>query len=202
VHGSTTSRFEKIYRNIADRLELPGRYDLKVSVLQLVKDWLCDDANGRWTMVLDNVDDVEVFYAQPSGDSSSPLAAYLSQSHNGSIFMISRSRDVAAKLTGSYKNVKEVQAIDQGQALQLLRNKLDDGFNENNAADLLDTLDYITLAITQAAVYISRRAPRTTVSSYLDEFRKNDRKKANLLNRDTGDLRWDESASNSVITTW
>jgi hypothetical protein len=63
VHGSTTSRFEKIYRNIADRLELPGRYDLKVSVLQLVKDWLCDDANGRWTMVLDNVDDVEVFYA-------------------------------------------------------------------------------------------------------------------------------------------
>jgi tetratricopeptide (TPR) repeat protein len=62
VHGSTKARFEEAYRGIADRLELPGRHDPKVSVLQLVRDWLCDEANGPWTMILDNVDNVNVFY--------------------------------------------------------------------------------------------------------------------------------------------
>jgi tetratricopeptide (TPR) repeat protein len=202
VHGSTKARFEEAYRAIADRLELPGRHDPKVSVLRLVRDWLCDEANGRWMMVLDNVDNVEVFYPQPSHGPSSSLAAYLPQSHNGSILITSRSRDAAAKLTGSYKNVKEVQAMDTGQALRLLRNKLEGSFNEDGAADLLDALNHIPLAITQAAAYINRRGPRATISSYVDEFRKNDRKKVNLLNRDAGDLRRDESASNSVITTW
>jgi tetratricopeptide (TPR) repeat protein len=210
VHGSTKARFEEAYRAIADRLELPGRHDPKVSVLQLVRDWLCDEANGRWMMVLDNVDNVEVFYPQPNLgqdpksehllDISSLLAAYLPQSHNGSILITSRNRDAASRLTGSYKNVKEVQAMDTGQALQLLRNKLEDSPNEDGAADLLDALDHIPLAITQAAAYINRR--RTTISAYLDEFHRNDRKKANLLNRDAGDLRRDGSASNSVITTW
>jgi hypothetical protein len=103
-------------------------------------------------MVLDNVDDVE------ARDPSSPLAAYLPQSHNGSILVTSRSRDAAAKLTGSYKNVKEAQAIDTGQALQLLQNKLEDGFSMDSAEDLLDALEYIPLAITQAAAYINRGA--------------------------------------------
>lgn len=43
---------------------------------------------------------------------------------------------------------------------------------------------------------------RTTISSYLDELRKDDRKKTNLLNKDAGDLRQDGNASNSVINTW
>jgi tetratricopeptide (TPR) repeat protein len=212
VHGSTKARFEEAYRAIADRLELPGRHDPKVSVLQLIRDWLCDEANGRWMMVLDNVDNVEVFYPQPNRgqdpksehllDISSPLAAYLPQSHNGSILITSRNRDAASRLTGSYKNVKEVQAMDQGQALQLLRNKLEDTLNEDGTADLLHALNHIPLAITQAAAYINRRGSRTTISSYLDEFRKNDRKKAKLLKEDAGDLRRDERAFSSVITTW
>jgi tetratricopeptide (TPR) repeat protein len=41
-----------------------------------------------------------------------------------------------------------------------------------------------------------------TISKYLDEFRRNDEKRENLLNWDAGDLRRDEAASNSVVTTW
>ena len=212
VHGSTKARFEEAYRGIADRLELPGRNDPKISVLQLVSDWLRDEANGRWTMILDNVDNVEVFYpkqgrsqdpkSEHSSSISSPLAAYLPQSHNGSILITSRSKDAAAKLTGSYRNVKEVQVMDKDQALLLLQKKLEDSSNKDGTADLLYALNYIPLTITQAAAYINRRAPRITISGYLNEFRRNDRKKESLLNRDAGDLRRDESASNSVITTW
>src|SRR5205085_146487 len=112
-----------------------GRNDPKTDTLQLVRDWLCDEANGRWTMVLDNADDVDVFFPtqnlglgsrfEQSASTARQLAAYLPKSH-GSILITSRNKDAAARLTGSYKNIKEVHAMDKGQALQLLRNKLKD----------------------------------------------------------------------------
>jgi tetratricopeptide (TPR) repeat protein len=208
VHASTKARFEEGYRGIADKLELPRRNEPAINVLQLVRDWLRDEANGKWTMVLDNADDIEVFYPKRkrarggSQDIPAPLAVFLPQSHNGSILITSRSKDAAVRLAGSYKNIKEVHAMDRGQALQLLRNKLEDASDEGGAADLLNNLDYIPLAITQAAAFINRRAPRMTISSYIVDFRKSDEKKVKLLNEDAGDLRRDESASNSVVTTW
>ena len=78
---------------------------------------------------------------------------------------------------------------------------MQDTYCDKMEIQLLETLGYLPLAITQAAAYINRRAPRMTISGYLEEFRKNDKKKANLLNRDAGDLRRDGSASNSVVTT-
>ena len=76
---------------------------------------------------------------------------------------------------------------------------LQDGYY---AAELLRALDCIPLAITQAAAYVNRRAPLISVSTYLDDFRRSDRKNDSLLNSDTGDLRRDETISNSVVTTW
>jgi tetratricopeptide (TPR) repeat protein len=208
VHASTKARFEEAYRDIADRLELPGRQNPKADVLRLVRNWLCDETNGQWTMILDNVDDVETFFSapkrkedKPSGSPSASLAAYLPQSRNGSILVTSRSMDTAARLVGSHKNMKEVQAMNESQSIQLLQSKLQDASIEEGTADLLCALDYMPLAITQAAAYINRRA-RMTISKYLDEFRRNDKKKQNLLNWDAGDLRRDESASNSVVITW
>lgn len=192
---------------MADRLKLPGRKDPKINILTLVKDWLCNESNGRWMMVVDNADDVEVFYPKrksgrnDDADVPASLAAFLPQSHNGSILVTSRSRDAAVRLVGSSKRTIEVQAMDKDQAVQLLRNKLEDASDEDGMADLVDALDRIPLAISQAAAYINRGA-RMTISRYLEDFRKNDRKKGSLLNRDTGDLRRDESASNSVVITW
>ncbi|KAF2188819.1 hypothetical protein K469DRAFT_702535 [Zopfia rhizophila CBS 207.26] len=201
VHASTRARFEEAYRDIADRLELPGRDNLKIDVLRLVRNWLCDETNGQWMMVLDNVDDVGTFFPKSSESSSVSLAAYLPQSPNGSILITSRNKDAASRLAGGFQNTKEVQTMDKSQGLQLLQNKLQDAAKEEGAADLLRALDYIPLAITQAAAFINRRS-RMTALGYLDEFRKNEKKKESLLNWDFGDLRRDLSASNSVVTTW
>ncbi|KAF2182910.1 hypothetical protein K469DRAFT_786934 [Zopfia rhizophila CBS 207.26] len=77
VHASTRAWFEEAYRDITDRLELPGRDNLKINVLRLVRNWLCDEINGQWMMVLDNVNDVETFFLKSSESSSASLAAYL-----------------------------------------------------------------------------------------------------------------------------
>jgi tetratricopeptide (TPR) repeat protein len=206
VHAGTRARFEEAYRDIADRLELPGRDNPKIDVLRLVSNWLCDETNGKWTLVLDNVDDIEVFYpkrslANESPAAAAPLAVYLPQSRNGSILIISRSKDAAARLAGGHKKILEVQTMDADQSLQLLRNKLEEMPDQEGAAELVRALDFLPLAITQAAAYINRGA-RMTVSGYLAEFHRNDRRRESLLNWDSGDLRRDESASNSLVTTW
>ncbi|KAI4940873.1 hypothetical protein J4E91_011130 [Alternaria rosae] len=210
VHASTRARFEEAYRDIANQLQLPGRDDPKANVLRLVHDWLRDDANGQWVMVIDNVDDVETFFPsrkrqrqgdEVDGSAQIPLATFLPQSRNGAILVTSRSKDAATRLAGGYNKVKEVLAMDEGEGLQLLRNKLQDPPLEESAVDLLRALDCIPLAVAQAAAYINRRG-RITVASYLAEFRENSKKRESLLNWDAGELRRDESASNSVVTTW
>lgn len=62
VHASTQARFEQAYRGLADKLDLPGRLDLKADVLQLVSNWLCNKPNGQWIMVVDNVNNIETFF--------------------------------------------------------------------------------------------------------------------------------------------
>jgi tetratricopeptide (TPR) repeat protein len=207
VHASTQARFEEAYRDIADQLQLPGRDDPKANVLRLVSDWLRDEANGRWMMVVDNADDAETFFPprkrQRQADASAqiPLATYLPQSRNGAILVTSRSKDAATRLAGGHNKTREVLAMDESEGLQLLRNKLEDLPHEESAIELLRALDCIPLAISQAAAYINRRA-RMTVIGYLDEFRRNSKKRESLLNWDADELRRDISASSSVVTTW
>ncbi|KAH8586005.1 P-loop containing nucleoside triphosphate hydrolase protein, partial [Bisporella sp. PMI_857] len=212
VHASNRARFEEGYKAIADRLEIPGRDELKLDILQLVSNWLYSADNCHWIMILDSADDASIFFDQPqerlatrSSDWSglpAPLTKFLPQTQNGSILITTRNKDVAFRLTGSHENIIKVEPMDEVHALTLFRKKLAGGFNEHSAMELLHALDYMPLAITQAAAFINQMAPRITVQKYLNSFRKSDKNKENFLNRDAGDLRRDGSASNSIITTW
>ncbi|KAI9777133.1 MAG: hypothetical protein M1839_009089 [Geoglossum umbratile] len=212
VHAGTRARFEEGYRRIAEMTRMEGWDNPKVDILRLVRNWLCDESNGRWVMIVDNVDDSDVVFppldrtqaigSDKSGQAAESLSDFLPQSPNGSILITSRSRDVAYRLTGSHTYIREVKPMDEGDALALLRKKLSFDANEHNAIELLQALDYMPLAITQAAAYIEQRAPRMTISRYLDEIRKSDHDRARLLKKDMGDGRRDGRVSNSIITTW
>ncbi len=70
------------------------------------------------------------------------------------------------------------------------------------AGALVQALDFVPLAVSQAAAYIRARAPRSSLETYLREFQQNDRKRAKLLEHEIGDLRRDGGASNAILTTW
>lgn len=170
-------------------------------------------------MILDNADDVNVFfpYSNPgknkieggqarvgtdAATEQRPLAAVLPKCQNGVILITSRSLDAAEKLTGSHQAIYQVSTMAEAQAFQLLQGKLNGDPGVEVASDLLLALDYIPLAITQAAAYINRRAPRISVTTYLKAMQESSQKKTSLLNSEYGDLRRDETVSNSIITTW
>jgi len=163
-------------------------------------------------MILDNADDISVFSSPfkagitTEGSRSilaeQPLSNFLPQSQSGAILITSRNRDVAFKLTGSYKDIIAVEQMDESHALALLKAKLGDDHNQEGAADLVQSLDYMPLAISQAAAYINRRGLRYTILGYLNDFYQSDKERAKLLEKDIGDTRRDGTASNSIMATW
>src|SRR5277367_5890035 len=98
IHASTLYRVDQAYKDIAKWLCLPGWNDPNVDKLQLVSEWLSDDAQGPWLLVLDNADDMETFFGPKSNQSSAgserttPLVNYLPRSSNGSTLITTRDK--------------------------------------------------------------------------------------------------------------
>jgi hypothetical protein len=94
---------------------------------------------------------------------------------------------------------------DKEVALALLQKKLDKQIRNTHEDDLIRLvrqLDHMPLAITEAAASINRRAPRMTVSKYMEDLKRSDDDRAKLQQKDLGDPRRDGRASNSIIVTW
>ena len=104
------------------------------------------------------------------------------------------------------RDIIDVQPMNAEDALELFEKKLvnqvDDQGDNEEASNLIAALEFMPLAIVQAAAYISQRAPRCSVRKYLDDFERNDQKRSSLLNHEAGQLRRDRDAKNSIIITW
>jgi tetratricopeptide (TPR) repeat protein len=215
AHASNTARLEQSFREIADQVKVRGRKDPQADVFKLVHDWLRDTKNGRWLLVLDNADDVTVLSPADDGSKLSNstggsggsalqqhLSWYLPSSRHGSVLVTSRTKRAAMQVVED-SVIIPIEPMHDAAAHTLLRKKLR-GVDEkdDNIARLATTLDYMPLALVQAAAYIRERAPRCSVRQYLEEYRQSDGRKTSLLNREAGHLRRDRAASNAVLLTW
>ncbi|CAG8314098.1 unnamed protein product [Penicillium salamii] len=212
IHASNAARCEKSLRDLADRTKIPGRQDRTANIFQLVGNWLRDERIGKWILVLDNVDDDGLLRKPSATDqegqangqsnaSTQPLLRYLLESSNGSIIVTSRNKGVALEISG-YKNLIEVQPMEKAEALDLLKNKLNMPAEREDMVQLVEALEFMPLAIIQAAGYITHRSPRCSVSQYLSKIRKSDREAVRLLNYEAGLLHRDWEAKNSILFTW
>jgi hypothetical protein len=198
---------------MADRVKIAGRQDPQANIFKLVHDWLCD-CKQRWLLVLDSVDDVRFLLdVQATGQGQTtnaqviqkPLREYLPHCELGSIIVTTRNKEAALKLV-ELRDIIAVEPMDESQAIKLCEKKLgaqgDSQYNRTDAIELAAALEYMPLAIVQAVAYILQRAPRCSMTKYLDEYRKSEHKKTTLLNYDEGQLRRDLGVSNSIIMTW
>lgn len=207
VHASTRQRFGQAYRNIAQKLEIPGWNDPKIDTLHLVLEWFNEVDNGSWLIVLDSADDLEIFFKKPTSNATdsectSPLKDYLPQNPNGSILLTTRDERLAQRLAGRHASII-VDRMSPQEAQDLLRNRqveLPKHSDLDDTRNLLEALEYLPLAISQAAAFISEN--HITLSKYLATLRANDFDLQELLNEDLGDLRRDKESENSVVKTW
>ena len=193
-------------------MKIPERRSPKTDIFKLVRDWLRDEKKGKWVLILDNVDDARFLVEAPvtsqetqAGGRGSEFTRSLwtdvPSSQNGSILITTRTRSVALKLVEE-SDMITVEPMDEGHAIALFKKKLGIQSDRKDIAELVAALEYMPLAIVQAATYISQRAPRCTVLQYIKKFHKSDQRKTSLLNYEAGHLRRDQDAKNSIIITW
>jgi Tetratricopeptide repeat len=182
------------------------------NIFQLVHDWLRNESNGKWLLILDNADDARWLLkpyttsgaAPASGShngSTRSLWEYLPESQNGSVLVTTRSRSVALKLVEE-RDIIAVEPMDEAHAVALFERKLLVESDREDTIELVAALEFIPLAIVQAAAYINQTTPRCSVRKYIDMFQKTDRSKTRLLTYEAGQLRRDRKAKNSTIVTW
>jgi tetratricopeptide (TPR) repeat protein len=132
-----------------------------------------------------------------------PIWDYFRGTLPGVILITTRSKQVALRLVED-TDTFTIEPMDAVGATTLLNKKLgmDIERSEDEMAELVTALEFMPLAIVQAASYIKQRAPRVTVAQYIEGFRKSDRKKISLLRHDGGHLRRDMKSSNAIFITW
>jgi len=178
-------------------------------VWALVYHWLRDKRNGRWILVLDNVDDPDFLLETPDvseGEGSNVSAlrnrmAYLPSCAHGSTLITSRSRAATARLTDECDMIT-ISPIAEATALALLEKKLGNSGAMEDMQKLAAALDHMPLALAQAAAYIKQRGSRWSVGQYLAKLEKSEKSQTRLLTSASKDLRRDEEAHNSIILTW
>ncbi|CAI9636431.1 unnamed protein product [Alternaria burnsii] len=209
AHASNTARLEQSFRKIADQVKVRGRKDAQADVFKLVHDWLRNEKNRPWlnsqTSPTDGCTDDSYCGGSTSTSTSGlqrHLSEYLPPSRHGSVLVTSRTRHAAMQIVED-SDVMPIEPMHDAAAHALLYTKLGDKVDRGDGiAELAAALEYMPLALVQAAAYIRERAPRSSVRQYLVEYRKSDNRKTSLLNRAAGHLRRDKAASNSVLLTW
>ena len=160
-------------------------------------------------MVLDNFDDQKVSFKPErrirGGDSDLqfshvPLRQYLPQGLHGSILITSRDRGTAFSLTTKESDIINILPMSIEDAEALLDKKIpDDSSTKVERRHLIELLDFVPLAITQAAAYIERqRSLGMSVATYSKELQYD----GGIVLEDFPDLRRDLEVPSSVVKTW
>ena len=206
VHGGSRSRFESDYRNMARLLDLRGREDPDVDVLGLVTDWLSDEGNGPWLMILDNADDRDLWLGSQKkivqdNRALKPLIQHLPRCIKGCLLATTRDRQLGHLLLEKKQQPLSISRLEPKEAQMLLSTKLSDQQPRPEGLEKLSReLEYLPLAITQAAAYLEQT--EISASEYLEMFRTGQSDIPNLLEESIYDPSRDHESSNSVFQTW
>jgi hypothetical protein len=202
IPAVNSATFEHAYLQVGQLLQIPGITEKTADIKQLVKTRLSQESAGRWLLILDNADDIDMLYRRMySNHGSLALIDYLPSSHYGSIIFTTRTRKAAVKQAGS--NMIKVYEMNQVEAKEVLEKSLiqNDILKEEEATvKLLELLTCLPLAIVQAAAYMNEN--EISISSYITLYENGEDEVIELLSEDFEDQGRYRDTKNPIATTW
>ncbi|KAL8994685.1 MAG: hypothetical protein Q9169_005415 [Polycauliona sp. 2 TL-2023] len=206
VYGGTIARFYQAYKRIAQQLNLPGWDDPESSILELVSSWLSSTLDV-YLLVIDNADNIEHWWPgkYKSGvsldDPSNDLSKYLPEERCDSQLLITtRDNRVASRLARKGKPIP-VLPMSGTEASSLFLSKLGNErlkIDEGDVHALLDELDHLPLAVSQAAAFIQENG--ISIDEYTTALQGKEAEE--FLHEELDDARRDEDSINSVYRTF
>ncbi|KAM0291794.1 hypothetical protein ACHAPM_011766, partial [Fusarium culmorum] len=156
-------------------------------------------------MILDNADDLRLFgVSQQAREEETNeyqnqnLHKYVPYTSQGTVLWTSRDKHVLGPLVGARRGI-EVKSMAMDEATTLLAKTQDEPLWEVGVNDLLEELQCLPLAISQAGAYMRRMS--MTAGDYLNLLRQGKTRWEVLRVSDTDRHRRPE-VSNSVLETW
>ena len=187
---------KKASREILKEANVTGWKEPQYDSLQLMKDWFESEESGKWLIVIDNADDIDLLYNPDEGR----LAAYFPRSERGSILMTTRNRQIGVKFA-THRNIVDLPALTNEESSMLLMTRLgNDPVDHQDRIKLAEALGGIPLALIQAISYITEN--ETTIVRYLSNYHASDTSKIHLLSENFEDDIRDPELKNPVAVTW
>ena len=197
IHAGSAERMKSGSRDIANVVGIQGCDEPDVDILQKVKEWFESEASGRWLLVYDNVDDIDLMYGEEHGR----LASYFPRSNHGATMMTTRNKQVGIKFATA-KNLVPLSTLTDAESFALMTSKLgeDDSETTRDLKELAEVLGGIPLAIIQAISFIQENG--STPARYLELYKANDSNKIELLSEDFEDDTRDSELKNPIASSW
>lgn len=143
IRAATRERFSESYMYLARKAGIDTSGEPGEDNLRAVADWLEDEENGRWLMILDNADDVDLF------EEDSGLIDYIPQCDHGSILITSRDRRVCDVFADSESSIF-IDKLSQEECRNLFKKHLPRQPVTNAVEQIIAKLECHPLALTRA----------------------------------------------------
>ncbi|KAK4957446.1 hypothetical protein LTR10_005409 [Elasticomyces elasticus] len=196
VSAMSAQAFEEGCRELARVFGI--RVAAGTDVRTAIRQRLSAKNSGRWLMIVDNADDSDILFGV---EGKAGLLSYLPKRSGGLVVYTTRNREIAQSLTRN--DVVKISCMDVPEATELLRRTLDhtllDADKEVTAA-LLNELEYLPLAINQAAAYMN--CNEVSLSEYLNLLKGSQEDLIYIMSREIRDNQTYEQSRSAVATTW
>ncbi|KAL2859896.1 kinesin light chain [Aspergillus lucknowensis] len=198
VQSLSMETFELSCSEVAQVLGIRQAQKDSNDVKVLLRQHLSAKSAGKWLLIVDNADDLDLLRGTHQTEG---LLTFLPESDDGLTIFTTRHGAVAQYLTGNDMiEIGKMTRHDTTDLLEksLVRNGLCD--DSDIVMNLLTELEYLPLAITQAAAYININ--KSSISEYLRLLKKTDDDAITLLSTDWGDKTRYRNLPNTVAKTW
>jgi tetratricopeptide (TPR) repeat protein len=198
IHALSLETFEQACREVAGVLGILRAEDSKEDAKELVQRHLSAERAGKWMLVVDNADNVEVV---KGSDGEKGILDYLPKSELGLTVFTTRDKKTANALAGnSTVDVNKLQLTTASDLFKKMLTRKDLLYNKAVINKLLEELDCLPLAITQAAAYINCNP--VSVEEYLGHVEGTEPNLVYIMSEEMGDHTRHKHAANAVAKTW
>jgi tetratricopeptide (TPR) repeat protein len=190
--------FEQACAEIARALGIRQSQESKEDIRELLQQRLSAKTAGKWLLIVDNADDLDLLYGT---EQTEGLLDFFPQNDDGLTIFTTRHYEVAQSVANS--DVIEVGRMEKQEAIDLLEKSLvreSPFYSYEIVMNFLTELEYLPLAITQAAAYINTN--KSSISEYLQLLKKTDQDAIAIMSSEFNDNTRYKNSANAIARTW
>jgi len=198
IHALSLETFEQACGEVSGVLGLVGTENDKEDVKELVQRHLSTERAGRWMLIVDNADGMDVL---EGSDGEQGILDYLPESESGLTVFTTRDKQTADALaSNSIVDVEKLGLVTASHLFKKMLTRKDLVYDETVIDELLQELDRLPLAITQAAAYVNCNP--ISVEGYLSLLRSTERDLIFIMSKEMRDRTRYKHTANAVAKTW